>query len=189
MSRILIFKSLLFVGGTVLLAVMFWQIGNLFGGWKSVSSCITENKVDEVRGDSLFPLIKNGSRVQIMYGFYSCNPVRDGDLVIYRYAGSKDPLIKIARAVAGDAFDLEQAKNGWNILVNGKILKNSEGVPYSISAARKNMLGLYISDYKGVIPAGAAMILGDRPEGTLDSTQFGLVGVNDILGRAELATN
>ncbi len=149
------------------------------------ASCISRTVTDEVRGDSLSPLLKDGNKVKIQYGFYSCNPLKRGDLVIYNYPGNDIPLIKIAKAIPGDSFTLIKTQNGWNIIVNGEVLENSEGMPYSISDSRRAMLALYEKDYKGIIPPEAILVLGDRPEGTLDSTQFGLISVKDILGRAE----
>ena len=45
------------------------------------------------------------------------------------------------------------------------------------------LLALYEKDYQGVIPAGAFLILGNAPGGSLDSTQFGLVSQEDLEGK------
>jgi len=157
----------------------------------------TENKLSQkeecpirkeeriVRGDSLSPLIKAGDTVQVLFDYYKCNDVKRDDIVLYSYAGNKEPLIKIIKGMPGDKFKLQQAEGGWHILINGEILRNSEGIPYLISGKRYEMLSLYEKDYKGEIPAGAYLLLGNIFSGTLDSTRFGLISKRDILGKIE----
>jgi len=139
-----------------------------------------------VRGGSLSPLIENGDTVKVLFGYYNCHKIKRNDVVAYYYAGNKDPLIKIVRGVPGDSFKLEQTEQGaWHIIINGEILKNSAGYPYLISGKRYEMLALYEKDYKGEIPDGAYLLLGNITSGAQDSTRFGLVGRSDILGKVE----
>jgi type IV secretory pathway protease TraF len=86
----------------------------------------------------------------------------------------------------GDRFAITREKNGsgWNLLINGELARNSEYIPYSLSEQGRRLMELYARDYRGTIPGNAYLILGNRPEGTLDSTRFGLVGASDILGKA-----
>jgi hypothetical protein len=48
------------------------------------------------------------------------------------------------------------------------------------------LLSLYEKDYKGIIPEDAYLILGNLPQGSLDSSHFGLVGKKDILGKVSV---
>jgi type IV secretory pathway protease TraF len=48
------------------------------------------------------------------------------------------------------------------------------------------VLSLYEKDYKGIIPEDAYLILGNLPQGSLDSSHFGLVGKKDILGKVRV---
>lgn len=139
-----------------------------------------------VRGNSLAPLVKSGQTVRVLFGYYECNEIQRDDVVLYNFAGSKTPLIKIVRGVPGDSFKLEQTKRGaWHIIINGEVLKNSVGQNYLISGKRYEMLALYEKDFKGKIPAGAYLLLGNITSGATDSTRFGLVSKRDILGKAE----
>ena len=151
-----------------------------------VGNCASQIRTEEdiVNGTSLSGLIENGAKILVYYGYYDCNEVERGDTVIYGYAGNKEPLIKIVRAVPGDRFELKKSGNGWNILINGKVLENSEGLDYNVNDSAYRMLHLYESDYQGVIPGNAYLLLGNLVSGTLDSTHFGLAGKSDILGKA-----
>jgi len=149
------------------------------------SACITETARLEVRGSSLAPLVKAGDTITAFYGFYECNPLERDDLVLYNHSGNDVPLLKIAKALPGDTFALEEAGGRWHILVNGEVLKNSEGQPHTLNQSGYDMLSLYAADYNGVIPKEAYLLLGNRSSGSLDSTVFGLVGTSDILGKVE----
>jgi signal peptidase I len=145
--------------------------------------CVSEERPLKVRGNSLSGLIEDGAVLKILMGYYQCHPVERGDLVVYNYS-SAEPLIKIAKGIPGDKFHLQKTTAGcWNILINGGIIKNFQETPYCISEQGYQMLSLYERDYKGEIPENAYLILGNQVGGTLDSSRFGLVGKDDILGK------
>lgn len=143
-------------------------------------------KVEEriVRGNSLAPLIKPGEKVKALFGYYHCHKIEREDIILYSYPGNNVPLIKVVKGIPEDSFELEKIDNkGWYILINGNVLKNSEGIPYLISGNRYKMLALYQRDYQGRIPEGAYLLLGNLPSGSTDSTCFGLVGKQGILAK------
>jgi signal peptidase I len=145
-------------------------------------------KIEEkiVRGNSLEPLIKDGETIEVLFGYYDCHPIQRNDIVVYFYAGNKNPIIKIIKGIPGDKFSLKKTNNGWYILINGEILKNSENQPYILDERGYRVLSLYEKDYKGIIPEDAYLILGNLPQGSLDSSHFGLVGKKDILGKVRV---
>ncbi len=149
----------------------------------SASACVSEEKIVEVRGESLSGLIEAGEKLKLLVGYYKCNPVSRNDVVIYNYPGS-DPLIKVVKGISGDKFQLEKAANGcWQILINHEILNNNNNQAYCLNENGYRMLALYEKDYQGAIPENAYLILGNQVGGTLDSSRFGLVGKDDILGK------
>lgn len=150
------------------------------------ADCSTKNRAVTVRGNSLGSLVPEGSKITITENYYACHDVERDDIVEYFYAGSTDPLLKSVRGLPGDQLALKQDSRGaWNILINGSVLKNSQGQAYAIGSSGQNILALYVHDYRGVIPQGAYLIMGEEPGGSLDSTRFGLVGKADIIGKLE----
>jgi signal peptidase I len=151
-------------------------------------SCVTKREVKTVRGNSLSPLVKPGSEVTILNDYYKCNKPMRGDLVIYDYKGNPVPVIKIIKAVEKAKF--QSVKNGghYNLYINNDLQKNSEGKPYFFDERQNNMLALYEKDYGGRVPENSVLLLGDRPEGTTDSTRFGLVSLSDLIGKAEVSS-
>ena len=147
--------------------------------------CVSSIEEKIVRGSSLSGLIEDGKTVRVLFGYYLCNEPQRGEVVLYRYAGDENPLLKVVRAVPGDTFHLVKEGNVWQLIVNGKVLTNTQGIKYQLDEQAHRMLSLYENDYRGVIPPGALLILGNSPEGSLDSTRFGLVDKSDILGKVE----
>ncbi len=148
--------------------------------------CVSATRLVKVRGSSLSGLVEDGDTLKIFVDYYKCHKIERGDLVVYQYASNQDPLVKIVKGIEGDKFRLEKSplSCGWNLLINGSILKNSSAAPYCLSAQGFRMLSLYENDYKGVIPAGALLILGNSVGGSLDSTRFGLIDNKDLMGKA-----
>ena len=142
-------------------------------------------KIEEkiVTGNSLCGIVEAGDRIRVAMRVDQCNPIVRGDIVLYRFYGNENPVIKVVRGVPGDTLSLEESDGGFHIVVNGEILENSFREPFLNGEAERRLLGLYISDYGSRIPGGAYLLLGNRPEGTMDSTRFGLVSGQDILGK------
>lgn len=155
--------------------------------------CQVKVKEVIVRGGSLQGFIEDGQTVKVLYGYYNCHKIERGDVVLYDFAGRPEPVIKIVQGIDGDKFQLKkvpsadsgQTDNGWNILINDEIVKNTQGIPYSLGESGYRMLHLYEKDYKGKIPDNAYLLLGNLTGGSLDSTMFGLIDKSDILGKVE----
>ena len=131
------------------------------------------------------PLLEDGDVVEIFLNYYDIQDIQRGDLVLYSYAGNDVPLLKMVKALPADKVELFKNDNNWTILVNGEVLKNSENENYSFSGKRYDMLSLYINNFDdGIIPENTYLILGNSVSNVLDSSRFGFVGKNDIIGKA-----
>lgn len=181
----------------IIVGIVYFIFYNFTPVWPSNEKILTASgtikkdctitKVSEtVSGDSMTGLLKNGQKIMILKGYYKCNEVKIDDIIIYPYAGNPIPIVKSVKAIPGDYFELKKDKNGlWNIFINEKITKTSDGIPYALSEPKSKMLAIYVDSYHGIIPADAYIILGNLPEGTIDSTQFGLVNKIDFIGKVE----
>lgn len=129
-----------------------------------------------VHGSSMLGIADGGTTVDAMET--ACAPhIQMHDLVVFHSGASKEPLIKVIQGVAGDRFRLEND----HLLINDRIIKTTAGAPFSFSPSRQKMLDLYVTSYKGIIPENTFLVLGNQKDGTMDSSQFGLVHKNDIL--------
>jgi signal peptidase I len=146
------------------------------------SDCVTEEKIVEVRGDSLSPFIEPGQKLKLLVDYYKCMPVKRDDIVSYDFKGNEIPVVKIVKGIEGDGFRLQKNGGCWNILINGKKVINSENKEYCINERSYRLLSLYEKDYKQKIPENAYLILGDDISGS-GSTVFGLVDKSDFVGK------
>ena len=148
---------------------------------KTNGDCVTAQTEKTVRGSSMEPLIKAGQTLILLENYYQCHPVQRGDIIAYEYKGNENPLIKKVKVLGGDAIKFQ--KN--NLLVNGKILKNSQSRPYVFSQQSKKMINLYIKNEKLI--DSAYLILGENVSDALDSRHFGAVSANDFLGKFKIS--
>jgi signal peptidase I len=148
-------------------------------------SCIISVEQRTVRGNSMTGLLADGDNITVQFGYYGCNVPARGDIALVRYAGDSSPIVKAIMAVPGDTFGLSPAYGGWNIVVNGQVLQNSEGKDYCISEQGARMITVYVKSYGGKIPAGAYLVLGNLVTGTTDSTKFGLVARENLMGKVK----
>jgi len=152
---------------------------------KNIYGCEVEEKPLKVNGGSLAGLVEDGAEMKVLMGYYNCNEVKKGDIVLYSYSSERNPLIKIVKGVPGDKFELKKTLAGcWNLLINNEVSKNFQNEPYCLTEQGNRMLSLYIDDYNGVIPENAYLILGNLVVGSMDSSRFGLVGRQDLVGKA-----
>ncbi|MEK7607969.1 MAG: signal peptidase I [Patescibacteria group bacterium] len=173
---------------------LFWGIalfvsallGSAAGFRLSQGPCAITAETVTVRGGSLEPKIENDDKITLLYGYYRCHTPRRNDIVAYRYAPSKDPLLKIVRGIPGDTLAIVEAERKLsNITINGIILETSEGKPYLLTPNQKDLLSLYIKDHDGIIPQDSYLLLSNLAEGGIDSRTFGLAGLSDMLAKAK----
>jgi signal peptidase I len=173
----------------ILLGLLIWFGISNFKAQK-ISSCPIQEEMKIVRGNSLEPLVLSGSQIKALFGYYDCHEIKRNDLVLYRYAGDKIPLLKIVKGVPKDTFQLVLQENGsYKLVINGEVVVNSQGISYTFSGNRYKMLALYERDYKGIIPENTYLLLGDQINGSVDSSVFGLIDKSDIIGKAVIYSN
>jgi len=150
------------------------------------SSCPIQTKKEIVRGSSMEPIIKSGEEITALYGYYDCHSIKRNELVLVKYAGHKDPLLKIVKAIPGDEWELNEnkEKNTFEIIVNSQPLKNSQGEIYQIPTSKIQVLQLYQRDYP-VIPENTYLVMGNLVAGSTDATKFGLIDKSSILAKVE----
>ncbi len=138
-----------------------------------------------VRGTSLEPLIAHGTVVTLAMDPTHQLAIARNDLVVANIARHPEaPVLKIVRGVPGDRFGVAPAEDGmFHLLINGEVVKNSQGLPYRLGGPSARLINAYVHDDNGVMPAATYLLLGDDPSGSLDSTSFGLVGRGGIAGK------
>ena len=152
------------------------------------SSHSSQNDCDKlkpftVRGDSLQGVLNASDEINAAPDYYQCHEIERNDVILYQYAGNPVPIVKIVKGIPGDTFELRERDGNFELFINDQLVKTSTGKPYSFGSRAKRMLALYERDYKNKIPEKAYLILGNLTKGSLDSSRFGLVHEQDILGK------
>lgn len=174
--RISYLNFFLYLPAFLILGIQFQQI-------LQAAEVSIENRI--VRGSSLEPLIANGTVVTLaMDPAFRLGIVRNDLVAVNTARNPRAPVLKIARGVPGDRFGVLPAENGAShLLINGQIVKNSQGTAYLLQGPGARLINAYAYDDKGVMPADTYLLLGDDPSGSLDSTRFGLVSRRAIIGK------
>jgi len=143
------------------------------------SACPVTEETREVRGGSLSGLLDAGTEITVINGFYDCHEVLRGDIVAFHLSGHDSPLSKIARGLPGDNFAVE----GDQLFINHRLAVTTDGTPYRLDVKAAQMISLYVKSYHGVIPPDTYLLLGNVATGSLDSTRFGLIDREGIVGK------
>lgn len=148
--------------------------------------CKMEEQVKYIHGRSMEPSLMPEQKIKVLLGYYDCHEIKRNDIVAISYMNGERIMGKFVKAIPGDNFFLKKKNGSWQVYVNGKILLNSEGMVYDLDINRAKMLALYEKDYNRIIPNNAYLILGNITSGSRDSTQFGLISKEKIIGKVEL---
>lgn len=145
---------------------------------------MSEKRVVEVRGTSLLGLVNPGTKLTLLVGAYACNAPKRGDWVAHRYGGNPDPIAKVIAAVPGDQVHLagcveQDVVPRQCLFIGGRQSRTSDGTPHFVQPQEARLLGPYL---EAAIPSDTYLLLSNRPSGTVDSRQFGLVAREDLLG-------
>ncbi|MFN8370109.1 MAG: signal peptidase I [Bacteriovoracaceae bacterium] len=132
-----------------------------------------------VRGHSMEPLLKEGQEIYLLKDYYKNNKAEKGDVVVLVVGLEKNKIIKKVFGISGDKFSVVNSGSNCSIQINGEILKNSFGTVFYLNC---KILELYARDYSS-IPKDGYLILGEMTDGSNDSSKFGLVGREQILGK------
>lgn len=148
-------------------------------------TCRVEKDSWTARGSSLSGIIEDGQKVKAQSGYYQCHTPKQGEVVIYEMPGREEPLMKIVKAAPGDSFSVRKTEEGNRIFVNNQMLVNSQGQPYELSENRLEFLQGYEKLYNGKVPEGHVFILGNVPDGSIDSILFGFAPISRLVARVE----
>jgi signal peptidase I len=124
-----------------------------------------------VRGYSMEPTLHQEERLLVEKISYRFRQPQRGDIIVLKVAQEPIPLVKRVIALPGETVEIRQGK----VYVNGQHLDEPYlgQTPYGNMNARQ-------------VPAGSIFVLGDNRNNSNDSRAFGMVPLDDILGKAWL---
>ena len=185
-----IFKSVWYIFFLLIVIFSAVSIGFFWAYYDEVhieQSCFhIEQKI--IRGYSMEPFLHENDTVQALMKYYDCHEVERGDIVLAEYPGHENGLIiKTIKAIPGDALTFIEDKYGWHIVVNGITLTNRQGEMYVFSESKIQLLKSYDVTGVGVVQAPWYLLMGEMPEGSSDSSRYGLFPKDMIVGKVVTA--
>ena len=151
----------------------------VYGIYFSSGDC-SRSKKFIVNGDSMSGIFEHGQNIRARYGYYSCHePVRN-EIVVVKYGGDPNPLLKQIRGVPGDSLSFAKDKYADYLVLNKVPLMTTKNKFFYVDSNAKKLLSGYLLD--GKIRKEAYLILGNQPVGSIDSRDFGLLGIQQFLG-------
>lgn len=142
-------------------------------------SCVEHADIRILTGTSLSPVLLPDDQLLFLGGYYKCNSIKKGDLVLYRW-GDKKNVAKFVRGMAGDILTVEEiSPDQWRLELNGQPLHNSTGAEYILSEQKAALIRLYARK----IEVNEVLLLGNKSNGSHDSTVFGLVNTSQLSGK------
>jgi len=131
-----------------------------------------------IRGVSMEPSLNNNQEVSGYMGYYNCHEPKKNDPVVLEFKSQPGTrFVKKIMALGGDKIEFK----GDNLMINGKIAKNSEGKAYQFSTRSQGLLTIPLEN-KTIIE-GYYLVLGEvvGPE-AYDSRVFGYVEKDHLKG-------
>lgn len=123
-----------------------------------------------VDGSSMFPAFQDGNFVIVNRLAYRFGEIERGDVIVFPYPNNpEEDFIKRVVALPGDRISLNQGK----VLINGILLEE----PYIMEPARSQL-----SEF--ILPEGVVWVMGDNRNASSDSRSWGVLPVEDIMGKA-----
>lgn len=124
-----------------------------------------------VDGSSMLPTLKNGEYVLVNRLAYKMNSLPDyGDIIVFSSPVSDQDLIKRVIGLPGDNVKI----SGGQVQVNGQVLVE----PYIAAAP------IYNGEW--TVPPNSLFVLGDNRNDSSDSHAWGLLPVENVIGKAIL---
>ena len=142
-------------------------------------SCLEYADIRTLTGTSLSPVLLPNDKLLFLGGYYRCNSIKRGDLVLFRW-GDKKNVAKFVRGMAGDILTVKEIfPDQWRLKLNGQPLHNSTGAEYVLSEEKAALIRLYARK----IEVNEVLLLGNKSNGSHDSTVFGLVNTSQLSGK------
>ncbi len=135
--------------------------------------CHAEQRWIMVVGQSMEPTFYTGMQILVDEQYYQYHAVARNDIVTMQHE-SRISMIKRVVAIPGDKLHLDK---------NNKLYVNDVFLILINPPVWANTLK-QLKTYRWIIPEGHYLLLGDNYSNSMDSSSFGLIKKENILGKA-----
>jgi len=137
-----------------------------------------------VEGESMLPTLEDGNKVVVNKIGFEANDLQRFDVIVF-HANEQEDYVKRIIGLPGDTINYRDDQ----LYINGEQIDE----PFLEKYRSKLFGGVLTGDFtleevtgKVTIPEGYIFVLGDNRRGSWDSRHFGLIAVEQIVGKVNL---
>ena len=137
-----------------------------------------------VNGESMMPTLENGERMVVNKIRYELGEPKRFDIIVFHATEEKD-YVKRVIGLPGDHIEYKDDQ----LFVNGEVMPEPYLAEYKEEISSGTLTEDFtLEDYTQLqtIPTGYVFVLGDNRRKSTDSRIFGLVPVNEIIGKTNV---
>jgi len=131
-----------------------------------------------ISGNSMEPMFFEDDEIKVDLNYFKNKLPQKEDIILYNFSANINPIIKIIKATLNDNISI----NKNTLLINNKIMRNSQNTTYFFSEKEIKMLSLYINS-ENHLPKNAYLIFGDNTKNSHDSRKFGAIDISGFIGK------
>ncbi|MCM2282799.1 MAG: signal peptidase I [Bdellovibrionaceae bacterium] len=133
-------------------------------------------------------LLEPGEKVVVEFGTYSCTEPQREDLVVLQrrsIRGGSPAAISVKRlaGLPGDQILVMAIGNKSILYINNEVVANPAGRPLLLSPASAEMFRQVELAWQGRIPKDRYLVFGTKSVGSVDSTEWGPLAREELVGR------
>lgn len=150
---------------------------------RDLKNCETslQRVVVDGSGNDVYP---TGTELEVEMNYYNCNIGKRDEVAMIVSPGRENPIFKYIKMLPGDKFEVvKKDASYYRVEVNGDDMETPDGKTYEFTDRKSRMIALYESSYKDGIRDGAYFVFGTSTGGGFDSTRFGPVTNERMVGR------
>lgn len=137
-----------------------------------------------VEGESMLPTLEEGNKLVVNKIGFEASDLQRFDVIVF-HANEKEDYVKRIIGLPGDKISYQDDK----LYINGKKIEE----PFLERYREKVLAGALTGDFtleevagQQIIPKGKLFVLGDNRRGSWDSRHFGLISIDQVVGKVNL---
>lgn len=131
-------------------------------------------------GNDVYPA---GTELEVEMNYYNCNVGKRDEVAMIMSPGKSQPIFKYIKIVPGDKFEVTRKDKQFYVEINGEVMKDPSGETYQFQENKSRMIKLYESNFVDGVKEGVYFVFGSSLGGGFDSTRFGPVTNERMVGR------
>lgn len=148
-------------------------------------NCIYTTKSDTMGTSELGHILTKGQTYKVLMGYYRCNEVSRGDLVLYQFSDEILPVIRIVRGIPNDQVETREVSKGlWEIRVNSNPIPGPDGGDFQLTElASPPLVNTLMKSRNGVLKNDEYLLMTLLPPGSDDSLRLGPAPKSRLRGK------